>query len=200
MHIKRNILIATAALAVLVVGLVGVNAQGGANGKPSVVAVVDLRTLYDALREKQQIDSELETVRTKLTAERDDRQKEIAQLQQDMDMLVPGTAPYAEAQENYEKAALDYQLWAAYEQNKVGRENNTRIEELTRKAEAAIEAVAQAQGIDVVLFKQQTIRLGTNQQGRVQAANINVVAWSNSAADITSQVAQHMNNEFENSR
>lgn len=200
MHLKRNILIAAAALAVLVVGLVGVNAQNTAGGKPTVVAVVDLRTLYEALREKQQIDSELEIVRTKLTTERDDRQKEIAQLQQDMDMLVPGTPPYAEALESYEKAALDYQLWAAYEQNKVGRENNTRIEQLTLKAEQAIQAVAEVQGIDLVLFKQQTIRLGTNQQGRVQAANINVVAWAGTTADITSQVAQHMNNEFDNSR
>jgi Skp family chaperone for outer membrane proteins len=200
MPIKRNILIATAALAVLAVGLMGVNAQGGAGGKPSVVAVVDLRSLYEALREKQQIDSELETVRTRLTTERDDRQKVIAQLQQDLDMLVPGTAPYADAQESYEKAALDYQLWAAYEQNKLARENNARIADLTKKAEQAIEAVAQAQGIDVVLYKEQTIRVGTDQQGRVQAANIKVVAWSGSAADITGQVAQHMNNQFENSR
>lgn len=200
MHTQRNILIAVAALAVLVVGLVGVNAQSAAGGKPTVVAVVDLRTLYDSLREKQQIDSELETIRARLITERDDRQKEIAQLQQDMDMLVPGTPPYAEAQDNYEKAALDYQLWAAYEQNKVARENNTRIEALTQKAETAIQAVAEAQNIDMVLFKQQTIRLGTNQQGRIQAANINVVAWAGGSADITSQVAQHMNNEFENSR
>ena len=200
MPVKRNILIAAAALAVLVVGLVGVNAQGGAGGKPSVVAVVDLRSLYEALREKQQIDSELETVRTRLTGERDSRQKEIAQLQQDLDMLVPGTAPYADAQESYEKSALDYQLWAAYEQNKLARENNARIAELTKKAEAAIEAVAMAQGIDVVLYKEQTIRVGTDQQGRVQAANIKVVAWAGNASDITGQVAQHMNNEFENSR
>jgi Skp family chaperone for outer membrane proteins len=200
MHTQRNILIAVAAFAVLVVGLVGVNAQNTAGGKPTVVAVVDLRVLYESLREKQQIDSELETVRGRLVSERDSRQKEIAQLQQDMDMLVPGTPPYAEAQDNYEKAALDYQLWAAYEQNKVARENNTRIEALTQKAEAAIEAVAKTQNIDMVLFKQQTIRLGTNQQGRIQAANINVVAWAGGSADITTQVAQHMNNEFENSR
>ncbi len=200
MHIKRNILITSAALVVLAVGLVGVKAQGVLSGEPTSVAVVDLRTLYDALREKQQMDADMETIRTKLTAERDDRQKEIAQLQQDMDMLVPGTPPYAEALEKYEKAALDYQLWAAYEQNKVGRENGAKIEALTNKAGEAIQAVAEAQNIDMVLFKQQTIRLGTNQQGRVQAANINIVAWSSDSVDITDAVAKYMNNAFENSR
>ena len=75
-----------------------------------------------------------------------------------------------------------------------------RIESLTRKAEEAIAAVAEAQGIDMVLFKQQTIRLGTNQQGRVQAANINVVAWASDTVDVTDAVAQHMNNAFDNSR
>lgn len=198
MYSIRNILIASTAVVVLILGLASVKAQGVLNGEPTSVGVVDLRTLYDSLREKQQIDAELETVRTSLTDERDKRQKDLAQLQQDLDMLVPGTPPYAEAQDKYEKAALDYQLWAAYQQNKVARENNARIEDLTNKADAAIEAVAEAQNVDIVLFKQQTIRLGTNQQGRIQAANINIVAWAGKDVDITSAVAQQMNNEFEN--
>lgn len=200
MPIKRNLLIASAAVAVLIVGLVGANAQGVLSGEPTAVAVVDLRTLFDALREKQQIDAELETIRTRLTAERDDRQKEIAQLQQDMDMLVPGTPPYAEAQDKYEKAALDFQLWAAYEQNKVTRDNSVKFEALTQKIDQAIQAVAETQGIDMVLFKQQSLRLGTNAQGRVQSVNINIVAWANNSVDVTDQVAQHMNNAFDNSR
>ena len=185
---------------VLVVGLVGVNAQGVLSGEPTVGASVDLRNLYESLKEKQQIDAELATVRTQLTTERDDRQKTISQLQQDMDMLVPGTPPYADALENYERSALDYQLWAAYEQNKLRRENSVRIEKLTTNAEAAIEAVAEAQGVDLVFYKQQSLRLGTNQQGQVQAANINLVAWAKSTVDITDQVAQYMNNAFDNSR
>jgi Skp family chaperone for outer membrane proteins len=200
MHTKRNLLITAAAFAVLAVGLVGVKAQEAFKGSPTVVAVVDLRTLYESLKEKQQIDAEMETVRTKLTQMRDDKQKEIAQLQQDMDMLVPGTPPYADAQEKYERSALDYQLWAAYEQNKLRRENSVRIEKLTANAEAAIEAVAEAQGVDLVFYKQQSLRLGTNQQGQVQAANINVVAWAKGTVDISDQVAQYMNNAFDNSR
>jgi len=200
MQTKRNLLIAAAAFAVLTVGLVGVKAQDAFKGSPTVVAVVDLRTLYESLKEKQQIDAEMQTVRTKLTQTRDDKQKEIAQLQQDMDMLVPGTPPYAEALEKYERSALDYQLWAAFEQNKLSRENGVRIEKLTQNAELAIEAVAEAQNLDLVFYKQQSLRLGTNQQGRVQAANINLVAWARSTVDITDQVAQYMNNAFDNNR
>ena len=200
MHKKQNLIIAAAALTVVLVGMVGVKAQGALKSSPTVVGVVDLRTLYESLKEKQQIDAELQAVRTELTETRDVKQKEIAQLQQDMDMLVPGTPPYTEAQEKYERAALDYQLWAAFEQNKLSRENSVRIEKLTQSAESAIEAVAEAQGIHLVFYKQQSLRLGTNQQGRVQTANINVVAWSTPSVDITDQVAQHMNNAFENSR
>jgi len=200
MHTKRNLLIAAATFAVLAVGLVGVKAQEAFKGSPTVVAVVDLRTLYESLKEKQQIDAEMQGVRTRLTETRDDKQKVIAQLKQDMDMLVPGTPPYADALEKYERSALDYQLWAAYEQNKLTRENSTRIEKLTKNAELAIEAVAEAQGVDLVFYKQQSLRLGTNKQGQVQAANINVVAWARGTVDITDQVAQFMNNAFDNSR
>lgn len=200
MHAKRNTLIAVTAVAVLVVGLVGVRAQGVLSGSPTVVAVVNLRTLYDALKEKKQIDAELQTVRTDLKQTQESKQKEIAQLQQDLDMLVPGTPPYAEAMENYEKSALSYQVWAAYEQNKLGRENGVRIEKLKANAAEAIAAVSQVQGIDVVLYKQQTLRLGTNQQGRAQAANFDIVAWSSDTVDLTDQIAQYMNNAFDNSR
>lgn len=200
MQTKRNLLIASAAIAVLTVGLVGVKAQNAFKGAPTVVAVVDLRTLYESLKEKQQIDAEMQTVRARLTQTQGDKQKVIAQLQQDMDMLVPGTPPYAEAQEKYELSAMDYQVWAAFEQNKLARKNSVRVEKLTSNAEEAIEAVAQAQGVDLVFYKEQSLRLGTNKQGRVQAANIKVVAWASNTVDITDQVAQHMNNVFNNKR
>ncbi len=198
MHIKRNILITAAALAVLVVGLVGVNAQGVLSGEPTVVAVVDLASIYDSLKEKQQIDAELGIVRTRVTQESEDRQKDIAQKQQDLDMLVPGTPPYADAQEVYERTALDYQVWVQYEQNKLGREANIRIKNLQKNLEAAIETVSQAQNVGIVLYKQQSLRLGTNQQGRPQTANINIVAWASNTVDITDLVAQQMNNDFDN--
>lgn len=200
MHIKRNILIASTALAVLVVGLVGVNAQGVLSGEPTAVGVIDLATLYDSLREKQQIDAELQTVRTRLSAENDDRKKEIEQLKQDLDMLVPGTPPHGEALETYEETALDYQVWIQYEQRKLSREANIQIQKLQKGLDEAIGVVAEAQGVDIVLYKQQSLRLGANSQGQPQTANINVVAWSNNTVDISDAIAQHMNNAFENSR
>ena len=200
MHLKRNLLITAAALAVLVVGLVGVNAQGVLNGEPTVVAVVDLSNLYDSLKEKQQIDAELGTIRTRVTQESEDRKKDIAQKQQDLDMLVPGTPPYTDAQDEYERAALDYQVWVQFEQNKLNREAGIRIKKLKKNLDAAIDTVAQAQNVGVVLYKQQSLRLGTNPQGRPQTANIDIVAWASNTVDITDLVAQEMNNAFDNSR
>jgi Skp family chaperone for outer membrane proteins len=198
MHIKRNILITTAAFAILLVGLVGVNAQGVLSGEPTVVAVVDLVNIYDSLKEKQQIDAELGTIRTQVTQESEDRKTDIAQKQQDLDMLVPGTPPYADAQEVYERTALDYQVWVQYEQNKLSREANIRIKKLQTNLEAAIDTVAQAQNVGVVLYKQQSLRLGANAQGRPQTANISIVAWASNTVDITDLVAQEMNNAFDN--
>jgi Skp family chaperone for outer membrane proteins len=200
MPATRNLIIAFAAFAVLVIGLVGVNAQGVLTGSPTVVGVVDLRELYDSLKEKQQIDAELQTVRTELTQESEDRQKDIAQKQQDLDLLVPGTPPYADAQEEYEQAALDYQVWIQFEQRKLGRELNIRRQKLQKNLEAAIEAVAETQNIGIVLYQQQSLQLGTNAQGRPQAANISIVAWASDAVNITDQIAQQMNNTFDNSR
>lgn len=200
MQTSRNFLIAATALVVLAVGLVGVKAQGVLSGEPTVVAVVDVSNLYDSLREKQQIDTELSTIRTRVTQESEDQQKDIAQKKQDLDMLVPGTPPYADAQEAYERAALDYQVWAQYEQNKLQREASIRIKKLQENLEKAINTVAETQNVGIVLYKQQALRLGANAQGRQQTANIEIVAWASDAVDITDLVAQQMNNDFENSR
>lgn len=200
MHVKRNLLIAAAVLAVLVVGLVGVKAQGVLDGEPTVVAVVNLANIYNSLKEKQQIDAELGIIRARVTQESEDRKTDIAQKQQDLDMLVPGTPPYADAQEVYERSALDYQAWVQYEQNKLSREANIRIKKLKKNLEAAIETVAQAQNVGIVLYKQQSLRLGTNSQGRPQTANIDIVAWASNTVDITDLVAQQMNNDFDNIR
>ena len=200
MHVKHNLLIAAAVLAVLVVGLVGVKAQGVLDGEPTVVAVVNLANIYNSLKEKQQIDAELGIIRARVTQESEDRKTDIAQKQQDLDMLVPGTPPYADAQEVYERSALDYQAWVQYEQNKLSREANIRIKKLKKNLEAAIETVAQAQNVGIVLYKQQSLRLGTNSQGRPQTANIDIVAWASNTVDITDLVAQQMNNDFDNIR
>ena len=200
MHTTRNILIAASALAVLVVGLVGVNAQGVLSSEPTVVAVVDLANLYDSLKEKQQIDAELGTIKTRVTQESDDRKKDIEQKRQDLDMLVPGTPPYADSQEAYERAALDYQVWVQFEQNKLSREARIRINKLQENLQKAIGTVAETQGVGVVLYKQQSLPLGTNAQGRPQTANIDIVAFASDAVDITDLVAQQMNNDFDNNR
>ncbi|MEZ6192700.1 MAG: hypothetical protein R3C45_15605 [Phycisphaerales bacterium] len=56
-----------------------------------------------------------------------------------------------------------------------------RITQLTKKAEEeAIEAVARP-GTRRGALQERTMRVGTDQQGRVQAANIKVVAWAGSA-------------------
>lgn len=200
MKTHRNILITAVALAVLVVGLVGVNAQGVLSGEPTTVGVIDLSTLYDGLREKQQIDAELETVRSRLSQESQDKQKEIEQLELDLNMLVPGSPSYTDAQNKYEQTALDYQVWIQYEQRKMARDANVLVEKLKKNLKSAIDTVAKAQGVDLVLYKQQSLRLGTNAQGRPQTANIDVVAWSSDTVNITDLVAQQMNNDFENSR
>jgi Skp family chaperone for outer membrane proteins len=198
MLIPRNFLITAAALTVLVIGLVGVNAQGVLSGEPTVVAVVDLGNLYESLKEKQQIDAELGDIRTRVTQESEDRKTDIAQKQQDLDMLVPGTPPYADAQESYERAALDYQVWVQYEQNKLAREANIRIKKLQENLKKAIDSVAETQSVGIVLYKQQSLRLGTNSQGRPQTANIDIVAWASDSVDITDLIAQQMNNDFDN--
>lgn len=195
MHITRNVVIVFAALLVIAVGIGGATAASALQAKPTALAVVDLQRTFENLKQQQQIRADLQTRQEQLRQQQEERRKQVSTLQADLDLLAEGSAAYQQKAAERDKAVIELQVWQEYEARKLRIDEQLMIEQLFREAQDTIERVAKDNGFDVVLFKNQVVNMqgGQNQQ----TLNIRIVAWNSETIDLTDQVIQRLNNEFQ---
>lgn len=198
MHATRHVVVLFAALLVIAVGIGGATAANALQAKPTAVAVVDLQRIFENLKQQQQIRADLQTRQEHLRQQQEDKRKQVSTLQADLDLLAEGSAAYQQKAAERDKAVIDLQVWQEYETRKLRIDEQLMVEQLFRQANQTIERVADDNGFDLVLFKNQVVNMqgGQNQQ----SLNIRIIAWNDETIDLTNQVVQRMNNEFEAGR
>ncbi len=184
-------------VAAVLAAFVGVS--GNVHAQKSTVAVVDVQKAFDALKEKVQVEAELQTQADVVKSEDNKRAGKLKELQQDLSILAAGTPAFDKKQEELERAALDRQVWLQFQQGKLNRERAIRIENIYAKMVGAIGRVASAGGYKLVLFKEPTVNLGQITKPEQISAVIGArkVLWSADELDLTDEVIQRMNNEFQ---
>lgn len=196
MHATRTAVVLMAALTVIALGIGGATAASALQARPTAVAVVDIQQTFENLKQQQQVRADLQTRQEALRQQQEAKRKEVSSLQTDLDMLQEGTAAYEQKAAERDKAVIDLQVWQEYESRKLRIDEQLRIEQLFRQVNETIQRVAEDNGFDVVLFKNQVLNLPGQQQNQ-QQLNIRIVAWNSDAIDLTTQVIQRMNNEYE---
>ncbi|WP_432798648.1 OmpH family outer membrane protein [Poriferisphaera sp. WC338] len=195
----RNITILTAALALLLIAFAGVQATN-MFAEPTAVAVVDIQKVFDGLKERVSLDAEDKTSREALQQEAKLRQEEIQALQEELKML-EGQAGTDQKQDELQMKAIQYQAWGKFMQQKQASDAALNIEQLYRKMLKAIDLVATEGGYELVLYKETIDRMNTAdiQQLRLQIFSRKVL-YNSPTIDLTNQVIQRMNNQYDNAR
>lgn len=197
MQTKRITIVALAALFALIT-LVGARATSALRAQPTAVAVADLQEIFASLKEKTALEADLRSRGEKLQQEEQQRRKDIGQMRQDLEVLAPGTSAYQQKEEELSKAVLNLQVWSQFEQQKLNRERGLQIENLYRQSLDSISRVAQDNGYDLVLFKEGGPDFQyENAQQLSTLIQVRKVLYASDAVDITSQVIQRMNNEYD---
>ncbi|QNN22869.1 OmpH family outer membrane protein [Planctomycetales bacterium ZRK34] len=199
MNFRQSLsMIAVAMVVVALVGAANLVAQGKA-ARPTSVAVVDVQQVFNALDEKSTVEADITQQTEQLQKEEQDRQTELKALQADLGILAAGTPAYQETQTKLENKALEFQVWKQFNQRKLEREKVVRLEALYRKVVDAIGGVAKQNNYDIVMFKDSTGDLkGENQQQLAAMIQVRKVLYSNPDLDITDQITQKLNNEWNN--
>lgn len=201
MKSRRPILFATVLIATGLLAIAAVQAQQGTNAQPTAVAVVDLEKVFEASKEKMQFDADQRTARETITKAAEAKQEAAEAMKADLDTLAPGTPAYQQKQQEFEIAAYEFQAWSQYEQLKINREAAVRIEGLYRTSLDAIDRMAKEAGYDLVLYRESQDRFQyENIQQLLQQIGFRKVLYASDAIDITDQVVQRMNNEFDAGR
>lgn len=168
---------------------------GGQNS--SATAVVDLKRVYDSLREKITVESELKTREQVFEAEREKRETKVKDLQETLKGVALGTPEYIKVQDQLEQALGAHRIWITIEAGKINRDRANWIKKIYTKMMDSIDQVASVKGYDLVLFKIPPIDFAEVAAGEV-AGKIATrkVLWSVDELDLTDAVIQRMNTAF----
>lgn len=197
MRINRVSLTVIAA-ALFLVALAGAGAGTAMRAQPTAVAVVDLSVLSNQLNERTKIESDLQARQEDLQRQQEERKNQINRLQQDLAVLAPGTSAYQQKEQELQKAVLEFQVWSNFESQRLNRERGIQKENLYRKVLDAVAKVAQANGYDLVLFKEGKPDFNYENLQQLDALiHMRKVLYASESVDITSQVIDRMNNEFQ---
>jgi Skp family chaperone for outer membrane proteins len=191
------IVIAVGAFAMF--GAVGLQGQEGSAGSGVKLAVVNVQTVFNTMDEKAAVEADIVQQAERLQKEEQDRQNAIRALQSDLDILAKDSAAYTQTRNTLEQKAIEFQAWKQYMQRKLESEKTIRTEGLYNNALAVVARLAEQNGYDLVLQKDDTSSMkAQNQQQLIALILSRKVLYSSAKLDITDQVIQICNNEFNN--
>jgi outer membrane protein len=194
MSIRMNTILAAALASTL--ALAGV-AHAQTAAKATAIAVVDVSKVFNDLSERSAIEADINSLRERIQKEDTQRKQELDALQADLRILSPNEEAFKQTVAKAEIKSLEYQAWKQYQQRKIDNETTNRIQDLYNKVLDAIERLAKKDGYDLVLFKDQTESLrGQNPQQITAMIQIRKVLYSKTELDITDQIKQLCNNEY----
>ncbi len=184
----------------LVVVLMGLG-ESALAGRTTSVAVCDVQVTFASLKEKAQIEADIQTQKQRLQQEKQKREQEIRQLQSDLEILSPDTPAYDQKQQELEQKSIRFQAWAAFQNKKLNRVRALQVEKIYKHMIDAIGRVAQENGYDLVLYKEGAVKFrGAKPEQLSGLIQIRKVLWSAEDLEITELVVTTMNNEFVNQR
>ncbi|MDX1681513.1 MAG: OmpH family outer membrane protein [Phycisphaeraceae bacterium] len=174
-------------------------ATSALKAEPTATAVVNVQHAFESLDEKTQVEADLKTRQEQVLQERQEKQESLKQLQQDLEILAPGTPAFQQKQEQLQKKALELKVWIEYQGQRLERERIIRLEALYRKLLESIGRVAKDNGYHVVLFQEDEVNFRNASANQISAAvQMRKVLWADEKLDLTDEVIQRMNNEWQN--
>lgn len=192
----------TAAVLAVFVGVGFVAADAGMKGRSTSVAVVDVEKAMNSLDEMSAIEAGMKVQLETVKQEQTERQSKLKQLQEDLNLLQPGSSAFKDKFNEFQLRAIELKSWFEFQQNNLNRERILQFGSLYRKLTDHLQRVAAENGYDVIMFKEQEAPNFDNVKPEALATIIGMrkVLWARSDLDITDQVVLRMNNDYKNNR
>jgi len=163
------------------------------------VAIANPVTIFNGLKEKQELVAQMDSENKTLEAERLRRTSAIHDLQTARDLLKSDSPQYAAANDKLVQASIEFEVWGRLQQGKMENIQKLKIKELYDKIIIAIGKVANSKGIDLVLADQRPelpdIDKITADQLRAVLGQRNVL-YNSQLADISADVGALMDKEY----
>ncbi|WP_428387769.1 OmpH family outer membrane protein [Mucisphaera sp.] len=195
----RHWLMLTAAAAILTSTFyTAVTAQSGMTQRATTVAVVDIQRVFNASEQKGDIDANMTQKGAALREEAQGYQERIAGMRNQLDLYEVGSENHRSRVQEIQQAQFEAESWLKWEQAKLQMEQARFIKTLYNEAIDAIEDVSEANGIDMVFFRDGQLPDGfeSPQQASAQIQQRKLI-WASNDVDITDAVISRMNLNYQ---
>lgn len=191
--------VALLAMVASVAAVAVVRAAGGAKGRPTAVAVVDVGKVFNDAAEKKQIEADQVQRREKLQVEMQAKSNELNEMKKDMEMLNAANPAKKAKIEELARKAFELRAWQEWQLQQIQSDSVNGITDLYRKIQSAAGKVAKENGYDVVLYREGTLDFTRVKPENLELAIANrKVLWAADDLDVTPLVVQVLDNEFKN--
>ena len=151
MTMRRSLLVAVAGLSMCFAGGSIARAQ---DAGPAKVAVVNPARCFAEMQETKDLKAKLENDQKQLKAEIEQRQGKVKDLQAQRDLLKADSPQYAQADQAFMQAAIEFDTWSKITQAQLQGQQKQQMKTLFDKIVASTQEVAQQRGIDLVIADQ----------------------------------------------
>jgi len=184
----------------VIVGAVYVAASGQGQtmlDHPAVIAVVGLEDVWNEVDEREEMNASLQTERESLLAEKEKREKKLAEMERDLDWSPEQSEERRKKEEQLAQTAIEFKAWWEWQQQRLAREEKNRYEDLYHHTIEAIEEVAESNGVDAVLFKERAPNFDPklNVSQTLALIGNRKMLYVRNEMDLTDQVITRMNNQ-----
>jgi len=185
---------------ILAIGLasIGMTLALRSPSTPTVVAVVDLETVYDKLDQHKASEAKLSTMVDGLAAEIQNREKELKMVQLELQTsYTPQSQGYLEMQGKVEAAIGRLRAYQEFSKLKTERESERLLKETYDQVKATCAALAKERGINLVLLDDATPAFApSDPRPMMQQISARRSLFVDPALDLTPSVIDRMNRDF----
>ena len=201
MKFGKTIGVVTAgAIAITLTSLVTqVPAQNAGGPRAVSIAVVDIEEVFNNLKEREAVQANIQGRVSELQQWEQAKRREIVRLQEDLKVTNEGTEEYQQLLDQLRKSMIQLQVELELGKRTLEQESARQLEAIYRNIIDATGAIAKQQGYDVVLLRDKMPNLaGANQQQIAAMIQVRKLLYADQRLDITQQVKQRLNNEYQN--
>jgi Skp family chaperone for outer membrane proteins len=173
----------------------GLQAQSGAKSTGRVASVDVVRVFNESQRQKDLFE-ELRALQEKLEAEHQTRKQRIDALQATLDVMDPADPSYPKKTQELLEEQINFKNWRDIKQAGMSREVGVWTARIYKEIVATTEQIAQAQGVDLVLYREEFAPPTFDPDQIRENIRARKVVYASPAVDMTQPVVDKLNSDY----
>lgn len=185
-----------AGMCAAIAGWQRLEAQTGGGTPTGRVAVVDIVRIFNEYERQKDLETEMKQLQERLQLDNQQRRQRLEGLDATVSAMDSTDPNYAGKMKELFEENLAYKNWMDLKQAGMAREIAVWTERMYKEITATIGEVAQRQGIDCVLYKDEYQTLGADVDSIRNQIRARKVLYANPSIDITSEVLTRLNETY----